>query len=367
MHLAIIAGKLDIIKLLCEEYGADVLLPVKILSSHDRTPENAILTLILALQTPLAEAKNTVNALLAQGAMGTQADMRKVSAVHYAVNSAKPAILSALKRGADPAALSKAMNFLVSDRRFGWYNKTFEAPLVTAIRTRRQEIVEAALAMGAEPEITLESFSAAYHREDSRTSTDPEDVKKAYEENNEQPVIVAVKMEMPKVVSRLIDLGANIDTCPKAAYQFRRGYHWMQENKSLLDIVQDRIRELKESIEDKDIEKPVAPEKLAPDETYLDFEKDSYQFWFALHDLQHAKRVEQYQQSSYESDLKAITDRKVPGEGKYEKKEAVEAVIAGFETVERKLKEKGAKSFYGMLSQISSTFLLTQCFHRNIS
>ena len=33
LHLAIIAGRLDVIKLLIKDYGADVLLPVKILSS----------------------------------------------------------------------------------------------------------------------------------------------------------------------------------------------------------------------------------------------------------------------------------------------------------------------------------------------
>ena len=357
LHFAIIGGHINVIKLLCYEYGADVLLPVKILSSYDRTPESAILTLILALQTPLAEAKNTVDALLSQGAMGTQADMKQISALHYAVNEAKPVILDTFKRGSDPAAVSKAMNFLVTDRgRYGWYNKSVDSPLLTAIRTRRQDIVDSVLSMGAEAEISIEAYSTAYYREDPNASSDAEEVKKVYRENVEQPVIVAAKMEMPGTVSKLIDMGADINTCPKNAYQYLRGYHWMQDNKSLLDVVQDRIKDLQEFLEMKVAEKTAPPEKLLADKEYLKYDSDSYQYWFASHDLQLAKLVKEYQQSEYESEQQA--DEPKPVDGKREKKEAIQAVMAEFKSLERKLKEKGAKSFQGTFHRISS-FLIS--------
>ncbi len=361
LHLAIIAGRLDVIKLLCEEYGADVLLPVKILSSYDRTPESAILTLLLALQPPLAEAKKTIDALLSQGAMGTQADMKQISALHHAVSQAQPLILDRLKHGSDPKTLLTAMNFLVTARsRYGWYNKSVDCPLLTAIRTRRPEMIESVLAMGAEPEISLEAYSAVYHREEPNSSPDVDEVKKVYRENVEQPVIVAAKMELPDIVSRLIDMGAEVNTCPKNAYQHLRGYTWGQENKSLLDVVQDRIKDLQELLEEKPVEKPMAPEKLSGDDEYLRYDPDSYQYWFASHDLEHAKRVKEFQQSEYQIDMDATEPE--PVEGKREKKEVVRAVVAKFKSLERKLKQKGAQGFRGKF--LTQLFLLK--LHRTV-
>ena len=358
LHLAIIAGRLAVIKLLVKDYGADVLLPVKILSSYDRTPENAILTLILALQPPLAGAKKTIDTLLSAGAMATQADMKQISALHYAVGHANTVVLDALKSGSDPQALSKAMNFLTTDRSlYGRYNRSVDAPSLTAIRTGRPEIVESVLAMGAEPEISLEAYSAARHRAEPRSLPDAEEVKKVYHENVEQPVIVAVKMGMPDVASRLIDLGADVNVAPQDAYQFLRGYTWRQDDKSLLDIVQGRIKELQESLEDNPIEKPVAPEKLAPDDEYLKYHPETYQHWFAAHDLEHAKHIKQFQLSEYKADQNAPQPK--PAKGKREKKEAVQAIITRFKSLERQLQQKAAKSFRGKSQKPS--FLLASC------
>ena len=353
LHLAIIAGRVDVIKLLIKDYGADVLLPVKVLSSYDRTPESAILTLILALQPPLAEARKTIDTLLSAGAVATQADMKQISALHYAVSYANTVVLDTLKKGSDPQAVSKAMNFLVTDRsRYGWYNKSVEAPLLTAIRTRRSEMVESVLAMGAEPEISLEAYSAAYHREEPRSSPDADEVKKVYHENVEQPVIVAVKMGMPDVALRLVDLGVDVNVAPPDAYQFLRGYTWRQGNKSLLDLVQGRIKDLEESLEEKPIEKPVAPEKLARDDEHLKYHPDTYQHWFASHDLEHAKHIKKFQVSEYQADLNGTQPE--PVEGKQEKKEAVQATLSRFKSLERQLKQKGAKSFRGKSDKLSS-------------
>lgn len=139
-----------------------------------------------------------------------------------------------------------------------------------------------------------------------------------YHENVEQPVIVAVKMGMTDVASRLIDLGADVNVAPQDAYQFLRGYTWRQDDKSLLDLVQGRIRDLQESLEEKLIEKPVAPEKLARDDEYLEYHPNTYSHWFASHDLEHAKHIKKFQLSEYE----AARDAPQPGpaEGKQEKR-----------------------------------------------
>ena len=344
LHLAIISGKVQVIKLLCDEYGADVLLPVKILSRHDRTPESAILTLILALELPLAEARKTIDALLALGALGTQADMKQVSALHYAINDAKPVILDAFKRGSDAGALSKAMNFLVASQGspYGWYNKSVNSCLLSAIRTRQAEMVDAVLKMGAEPQISLEAYSAVYHREEARPSADTDEVAKIWRENIDQPVIVAAKMEMPDVVSRLIDEGADVNVATKDSYQSLR-YSWRHERLTLLDVVRDRVKDLRESIEEKPVKKLTLPVKLGPDEKYLAFDRDSYKYWKASHDLTHAKHVESYLLSEYEKSTKANDPE--PVDGKLEKIAAIEAVIVKYEALERKLVQAGAKTF----------------------
>ena len=48
LHLAILGGHTRVISLLIGMFGADVLLPVKIVNSYSRNPEHAIMTLILA-------------------------------------------------------------------------------------------------------------------------------------------------------------------------------------------------------------------------------------------------------------------------------------------------------------------------------
>jgi Ankyrin repeats (3 copies)/Ankyrin repeat len=48
LHLAVMGGHLDVIELLVSIFGADVLLPVKLLDSYNHTPGTAILTLVLA-------------------------------------------------------------------------------------------------------------------------------------------------------------------------------------------------------------------------------------------------------------------------------------------------------------------------------
>jgi ankyrin repeat protein len=361
LHLSIIAGRTNVVELLIKEYGADVLLPVKILSSHDRTPESAILTLILALQLPLAESKHTINTLLSNGAMGTQADMKQISALHYAVSEAKPVILKTLQQRSDATALGKAMNFLVTNAgRYGWYDKSVDSPLLTSIRSRRAEVVESVLDWGAKPEISLEAYSLVYQREERYASADPEQVKTTYQENVEQPVIVAAKMEMPKIVLRLIDMGANVNSCPTSAYRNLRVYSWGMENKSLLDLVQDRLKDLRESLIEK-ARPEEAPEKLDVDDHYTKYHQDSYQRWFASHDLEHAKHVKRIQMSDYQSENKAKQSE--PLEGEHEKKEAVKSAIVELEDLEHKLQERGAKSFKGKFDKFP-TFLVS-CIRRS--
>ena len=46
LHLAIVKGHIDVVKLLVQEFGADVLLPIKLYNEEDRSARAAILTLV---------------------------------------------------------------------------------------------------------------------------------------------------------------------------------------------------------------------------------------------------------------------------------------------------------------------------------
>lgn len=67
LHLAILGGHTDVIETLCSIYGADVLLPVKILDAYSRGPRAAILTLILAQLLPSDRAQAVTKTLLQLG------------------------------------------------------------------------------------------------------------------------------------------------------------------------------------------------------------------------------------------------------------------------------------------------------------
>jgi ankyrin repeat protein len=372
LHFAIIGGHVEVIELLVDEYGADVLLPVKILSSHDRTPESAILTLVLALNLPLAEAKAAINALMLVGATTSQADMKQVSALHYAVNEANVSILEAMKKMTDSMSLKKNINALSTERtRYGWYDKSVNTPLLTAVRSRNAKAVNAVLEMGAQPEISLDEYSVLYHREERHASEDPEQVKKIYQQNVDQPVVIAAQLDMPDTVGRLLDEGASPNSCPKSAYQFLGGHHWRQENKSLLDLVDDRVKALKESLEGKPtalkesiggmstVEKLSAPGKLASDDTYLDYPRGSYQSWFAAHELVNAKYVQDYLTKSYNTERKDAKTE--PQQGEKERKDALKALFEKYVALATKLRKAGAKTFRGTFTTSLSYVYAVSC------
>jgi ankyrin repeat protein len=81
LHLAILNGHLEIIELLATEYGADVLLPVKLVEPGTSNARGAIMTILLALSLPAEKAKEVVELLLSLGATSAQAQRCTTSSV----------------------------------------------------------------------------------------------------------------------------------------------------------------------------------------------------------------------------------------------------------------------------------------------
>ena len=130
-------------------------------------------------------------------------------------------------------------------------------------------------------------------------------MRKMFQKSVDQPITLAVRMEMPDLVVRLIDAGADVNTVPKGAYLALDGFNQREEKKSLLEVVQARIKSLQDSIKPAaPLEKPEAPEALHEDAQYLDYPKDSYKYWFALHDLEQAKEAKSHQVKQYENGIR---------------------------------------------------------------
>ncbi|OAP54823.1 hypothetical protein AYL99_11271 [Fonsecaea erecta] len=343
LHLAILGGHMDAVKVLVDTYGADVLLPVKIMDEYNRKhAKAAILTISLALELPLQLANETVKGLLALGASCTQADMNHISALHYVVNSAKTLILQTM-HSAEPSNFASAVNFISMSGY--WTQPTVDTPLLTAIRTGKMELVEDLVGMGAKTYIDFEAFAQAYKRSFNHGSNDPVEVKKLFQKCVEQPVILALKHELAEFVTQLIEKGEDVNTLSPTAYQFlqhptRSG---VPSPMALLDLVRDRISSLEDFLSPKaqELEQPAA---LRDDDEYLrGLDEGSYSHWTALHDLQDAKWIHQSQMRLYKKELEA---KKRSSEiGKEEKDAAIKVTIAKLRGLESKLNEKGAKTF----------------------
>lgn len=345
LHLAILAGHIEVIDLLIDEYGADVLLPVKIMYDHDRKQAKAaILSLVLALELPLRQANMTVKTLLAHGATSTQADMKHISALHYAVNSGKTLIIDTLEN-ADSTAVSKAINFVTAH---GYRNNpVVQAPILTAIRTGRKDLVDKLVGMGADIEISFGSFEQAYKRGVSWPSENHDDVYKAYQSHVEPPIILAAKMQMLDFVDHAIEHGVNVNTIAMGAWNFVDGSRrWGNEDISLLDIIKNHIKDLKTLLSPSDHQNSGKPGVLDEDESYLNSLEGTYQHWAAYHDLQDAKLLHRYQAQKCEQEIRPEQDN--DQEGMSEKNAAMEKILTQLTQIETKLRKRGAKSFYDL-------------------
>ncbi|KEF54464.1 uncharacterized protein A1O9_09631 [Exophiala aquamarina CBS 119918] len=341
LHLAILAGHINIIELLINKYGADALLPVKVVDDYDRKDAKAaILSIVLALELPLRQANDTVKALLAHGATSTQADMNHISALHYAVNNGKTLVVETLEN-ADPAAVATACNFVTAK---GYRTSpSVQAPILTAIRTGRKDLVEKVVSMGANLEITFEAFEQAYKRGVSWPDDDHDRVKKVWQRNVEQPIILAAKMQMLDFVEYAIDHGVNVNTIAKGAWDFLDRSSWGCEDKSLVDIINDHIKDLKKALYPANTEYIPKPADLEKDQHYLIFPKGTYRYWTVYHDLHDAKLLHNHQVQQFRSEQHQRRDE--DQEGTSEKNAAIEQTITKLVNLEDKLRKRGAVSF----------------------
>lgn len=331
LHFAIIGGHDEVVKLLCQEYGADVLLPVKFLNPYNQQPSSAILTLALGLALPMDKAKSMASTLLSLGAMCTQADLKGITAFHRYVESTDVDLVQLLM-DLDKTGAPIAMKNIA-------FPSTYSAtsPLLCAIVSGDIRMALKLLDNGVPPQVDFDTWlkcakaSTAF----SNNLSNFEENNKFFNMRNEQPLIVALRSPNPHVALELLERGADPDTRTTDSHN-NRHYSWMPRSTNAdnaLAIVRDYLTALREY--KGEVPKQRKPFKVAekPEAFLATLSKESWMYVAALSDLKKVKKEMARQTKLHEDALAKI--RKLGGEE--EKKVAIKEMIETFEKIEAKI------------------------------
>ena len=358
LHLAILGGHCDVVKVLCQDFGADVLLPVKLDDSLYGDEHRAFLSLVLALALPMEKAVQMAETLLSLGATSSQANTDGVTAFHRYIRSGGPKLIETLWEN-DKIGLKAALNHVaVTGTRWSHEAST---PLLTAVDRGDPILVLKLLEAGANPEVDFDSWlkgaklSFAEHLGEYDTN------KEYWRRGVEQPLIVAIQSPNPKTAVELLERGVDPNVITKASSDLLKN-HWSRrynKGQSALDLVRDSLEKLREYKGEKArfvtrrdtgyipgyrpplyfVEPPKGPQQT--DEFLQKFQKGTYQWWVVSEDIDERVRGHHREQGHFEREKKELEE----SEGLPKKKEAIQEAIAQLEEVEKALQAKGAKTF----------------------
>ncbi|EUC43413.1 hypothetical protein COCMIDRAFT_38672 [Bipolaris oryzae ATCC 44560] len=355
LHLAIANGHVHTVKMLVQDFGADVLLPIKLVNSHDKSPRAAILPLVLALHLPPEKAKEMTKLLISLGASPAQADVDHMTALSYFAAYGKDLVQTMISSNR-PAA-ERAVNHL------SWSNSVYrpdaKSILTTAINGRDPAAVEALLELGAKPEVDFDTYISSV-KSNVHMGRDTERNTSYFRLGFEQPVFSALRSDLPSVIQMLLDAGADINCLSENAWNKRQYPDQLQNDAgTLLDLVRKRIESLRVFttmgkiggvdgnltstgwVDNINYYAPVEPIPLQDGSHYLqDYTPGTYSHLVVRKQIEDAR-------TKYEKDLKTyqewIEPEKEP-KGTAEKKAAVKSLFEEFEALERRLVERGAKT-----------------------
>ncbi|KAI1764033.1 ankyrin [Hypoxylon sp. FL1150] len=367
LHLAILGGHCEVVKLLCQEFGADVLLPVKFGDGSYSNPNIAILTLVLALALPVDQAVRMAETLLGLGATSSQADASSVTAFHRYIQNGQHKLIDNLWEN-DKMGLKAAINHVAINGNFR--NSSATTPLMTAIDNGDSILVLKLLEAGAKPDIDFDSWLKSAKVSFADQLRDFEQNKERFRNTVEQPLIVAIKSLQPSSAVELLEKGADPNTLTSASQNVIRNEYARRYDKgrSALDIVNDLLdqfrkimRELPGSSELTEpgrrpgfysaenlsyLEQPSEP--FGTTEFLEKFEEGTYQHFLVSTDIQEKL-------DDYKRDLERFEGQKSKNDnlkGLPEKRQAIEDMISQLESVEKALQAKDAKTFKQMYPDI---------------
>ncbi|KAL8780967.1 MAG: hypothetical protein Q9213_006218 [Squamulea squamosa] len=342
LHLAIIGGHTGVITTLISTFGADALLPIKIVDDYSRSPKHAIMTLVLAARLSGETALQVTNELLRLGASSAQADNERVTVFHYLAAKQKIELLKACVQ-TDGAAAKSALNHLVIENTY--YRPKADTPLTTAIKTGNSELVELLLEMGADPVIGLDDYASAYTAAGRQRSYFPrnQDLAKLWKENVKQPILLAVNHDMPEIVLKLLKAGADINTIDKDAHEsitaFEDNNKRHLHGQSLYDAVTSKLEEVEQAIEHKlELAQPIT---LQDETFYLKGTKaGSYAQWFLTRSVEAAMNIV----ADWEECRAKKMDENSSQAGKQQRLESLKGLRARLVDVQNQLRRRGAKT-----------------------
>lgn len=243
LFLALVHGHIEVVKVLISEFGSNLRLPVKLVNQNNQSAEGAILPLVQCRTLPIEKAKLMARTLLDLGASTTQTDMNQISPLHYFATIDIEMLKVIFE--ADKAAAERVVNHPAIWS--GSWNPQTAVPLSSAIMERNEEIVDLLLEAGAKPAVDFDTYWKSHNIQFSGQNyrNDPKHQKQNWEDNFRQPVHVAIEWEMPSVVSKLIERGADINTLSPSGHQALHQYP-RESGKTVLDAVQAKLQSFKD-------------------------------------------------------------------------------------------------------------------------
>ncbi|APA10450.1 hypothetical protein sscle_06g052200 [Sclerotinia sclerotiorum 1980 UF-70] len=361
LHLAILNGHLEAIKLLVSEYGADVLFPVKLIEAGTTNAKGVVMTLVLAMSLPNEKAKQVVELLLKLGATSAQSDTHHFTALHYIVAQNNMDVLDVLFANDRPAA-QKVLNKIGMEGGYGQAN----TPLSTAVKKTCGEMASKLLKLGAQPQIEFEDWVKVYTAMNTHArKQNTEANMKQFQITVQQPIIAAICKEMGDVVGELLSHGADPQTLTTIAWSAvnnpEHRHYYNDQRESILDVIQHKLEALREWKEPPhnqwqyrpqylDTEKP---ETLRDEDFYTaDLEPGTYKYWTALQDYRNEKYQNKVNHERYE---KLLKDKRTELEKYKEDREAIQEAIKDLEKAEKVLIAAGAKPFTELFPDIPRT------------
>jgi ankyrin repeat protein len=334
VHFAIICGHEDVVKLLCQEYGADILLPVKVLN-EEKLPTAAILTLVLSIKLPIEKAKSMAKTILSLGASSAQADMKGTTAFQRIVEENAAELVEVLL-AFDEVGAKNSINHLSFSNR-----QQIDSALQRAIEGGDVRLVLQLLDAGAVPQIDFEMWLKAAKQSpnmeyDLRGLEHNEEI---FERGTEQPIITAIQSSNPSIVLELLKRGVDVNAMTTESYQVlhNTGYGY-SIGETVLDLVEDQLERLRK------YEPPSAeyPElKFGMEDILSKYEQGTWKYAAVRTAALDAKKRNDAKLEDYEKEKARIAEL----EGVQEKQAAVDAAISKFEEIKQLLVSSGGKTF----------------------
>ena len=339
LHLAILEGHIPVIRQLVSQFGADVLLPVKILDSNSHNPRGAIMTLVLAAQLPDNRCTEVCRTLLQLGASSAQADMSQISALHYITARKKVDVLK-LMFEVDAVAANGALNH-VAVSGYRWSPATM-SPLISAVENGDADLVKTLLELGAKPGLSFDDWVGPYVNQMDRASTrrelDNEEARKTYKQTVMEPVLLAVYRDLPICVDHMLRKGVDVNT--EAPNRFNGYVGSSDSGQTLLDVVESKIRDLQVN-PDGETGIPEPPQ-LKDDSVYLEaVVPGTWEHCSISKDLEVTRDVLRQWQQRRDQEI----SKRLEKEGLPEKTAELLRLKAEFETLREKILQRDGKSF----------------------